>query len=57
MQKDLIDHIYDVLKGAVSAALVAGLLAFVQYLGGHIPTILQAGAVIGAGVAGVKANV
>jgi len=39
--KEFATHILDVLKGAVAAAIVAAVMAFIQYLGAHIPDALE----------------
>jgi hypothetical protein len=57
MNDELRKHILDLLKGALGAAITAGTLALLQYLGAHIPELLQGISMIAAGVAGVKTKI
>lgn len=49
-------HVIDVVKGAAGAALTVAMITFMQYLGAHIPDLVQLLAVTSGGVAGVKAH-
>lgn len=55
--KELQPHILDLLKGAVGAAVTAAVLALLQYLGTHIPEIVQLISMTAGGMAGVKTKV
>lgn len=47
-------HLLDLLKGTVGAMITAACFAGLQYLGAHIPEILQATSTAAGGVAAIK---
>jgi hypothetical protein len=47
-------HLVDLLKGTAGAMLTAACLAALNYLGAHIPELLQAATTAAGGVVAVK---
>lgn len=47
-------HMIDLLKGTAGAMLTAACLAALQYLGAHIPDVIQVLTTAGGGVAAIK---
>lgn len=54
MNEKLRKELLDLLKGALGAALMTGCMAALQYLGTHIPEVLQALSTVAAATIGVK---
>lgn len=48
------DHVLDILKGTLGAMLTAACLAGLNYLGAHIPDLINAISSIAGGVAAIK---
>jgi len=52
--KTLGTHALDIAKGALAAALMGALLSFMQYLGAHIPDLIQVLTQAGSATAAIK---
>lgn len=52
--KKMVDELWDVLKGAIGAAVSIAAVTFLQYLGTHIPDIVSMATHAASGVAAIK---
>lgn len=52
--RTLKDHFLDVLKGTLGAMLTAACLAGLNFLGAHIPDLIEAATTAAGGVAAIK---
>lgn len=52
--KSVFDHVIDVFKGAIGAAVAAAILTFFHYLGVDLVPVLKLAALATGGVLGVK---
>lgn len=50
----ILKHFTDIVKGALGAALAAGIIAFLNYLGLHIPAVVTPLTALLGGVTAVK---
>lgn len=54
MHGDFKDQLIDIFKGCLSVLIVTGVIAFAQFVGAHIPDILNLLGKLAGAVAGVK---
>lgn len=50
----VLSHFLDIIKGAIGAAIAAAIIAFINYLGGHIPAVITPLAAFLSAVGAVK---
>lgn len=54
--EQILKEAWNLLRGALGAALTVCIITFFQYLGAHIPDLMQAVSIVGGGYGGVKAT-